>query len=203
MKLKLSEIKLNKHNPRDISKENLEKLKKSIQDFPEMLETRPLIIDENNVVLGGNMRLRALRELGFEEIKVKQVTNWSEEKKKEFIVKDNVGYGEWDWEMLANEWDVELLSDWGLDIPDWESSVKDINNADEHSEWLNMPDFVLPDEVFALHIKFNSLQEMDDYCEKNNIKIMTKGKTKYLTQYPYIGRDMNLSDKYKILEKNE
>jgi hypothetical protein len=133
MKLKLSEIKLNKHNPRDISKENLEKLKKSIQDFPEMLETRPLIIDENNVVLGGNMRLRALRELGFEEIKVKQVTNWSEEKKKEFIVKDNVGYGEWDWEMLANEWDTELLSDWALDIPDWDNDI-DFDNIEDNKD---------------------------------------------------------------------
>lgn len=138
MKLKLSEIKLNKHNPRDISKENLEKLKKSIQEFPEMLETRPLIIDENNVVLGGNMRLRALRELGFEEIKVKQVTNWSENQKKRFIISDNVSYGIWDWEMLANEWEVDLLSDWGLDIPDWEAEQELTAEED---------DFEIPEQI--------------------------------------------------------
>jgi serine protease inhibitor ecotin len=94
-----------------------EKLKKSIQEFPQMLETRPLVIDENNVVLGGNMRFRALTDLGYEEIPVQKVEGWSEEQKKEFIVKDNVSYGVWDWELLANSWDAEQLGDWGLEVP--------------------------------------------------------------------------------------
>jgi 16S rRNA G966 N2-methylase RsmD len=120
MKLNIKEIKLNDHNPRDITPEMFEKLKKSIQEFPQMLETRPLVIDENNVVLGGNMRLRVLQDLGFEDVPVKQVTGWTEEQKKEFIVKDNLSYGMWDWEMLANEWDAEQLEDWGLEIEGWE-----------------------------------------------------------------------------------
>jgi ParB-like chromosome segregation protein Spo0J len=117
MKLNIKEIKLNDHNPRDITPEMFEKLKKSIQEFPQMLETRPLVIDENNVVLGGNMRLRALTDLGYEEIPVQKVEGWSEEQKKEFIVKDNVSYGVWDWELLANSWDAEQLGDWGLEVP--------------------------------------------------------------------------------------
>ena len=90
--MKLSEIKLNDHNPRDISPEQKEKLKKSIETFPEMLEARPLIIDEKNIVLGGNMRLRVLQELGYDEVPVKQVIDWTEAQKKEFIIKDNLSY---------------------------------------------------------------------------------------------------------------
>jgi hypothetical protein len=115
MKLNISQIKLNNHNPRDITFEQKEKLKQSIQEFPEMLETRPLIIDENNVVLGGNMRLRVLQELGYEEVPVKQVKGWTEKQKKEFIVKDNVSHGHWDWEMLANEWEGYELDAWGVE----------------------------------------------------------------------------------------
>lgn len=121
MKLNIKEIKLNEHNPRDITPEMFEKLKKSIQEFPQMLETRPLVIDENNVVLGGNMRLRALTDLGYEEIPVQKVEGWSEEQKKEFVVKDNLSYGVWDWELLANSWDAEQLEEWGLEVPDWET----------------------------------------------------------------------------------
>jgi len=121
MKLNIKEIKLNEHNPRDITPEMFEKLKKSIQEFPQMLETRPLVIDENNVVLGGNMRLRALTDLGYEKIPVQKVEGWSEEQKKEFVIKDNLSYGVWDWELLANSWDAEQLEEWGLEVPDWET----------------------------------------------------------------------------------
>lgn len=201
MKLNIKKIKLNEHNPRDITPEMFEKLKKSIQEFPQMLETRPLVIDENNVVLGGNMRLRALTDLGYEEIPVQKVEGWSEEQKKEFVVKDNLSYGVWDWELLANSWDAEQLEEWGLEVPDWNNDHKEINNADENSEWVNMPDFVFPDDVFALHIKFNSLDEMDKYCTDNNIEIMRKGKTKYLTQYPFVGIETNISNKFEIIKK--
>jgi DNA modification methylase len=137
MKLNIKDIKLNSHNPRDITPEQFVKLKKSLQEFPQMLDTRPLVIDENNVVLGGNMRLRVLQELGFEEVPVKQVTGWTEEQKKEFIVKDNLSYGMWDWEMLANEWDAEQLEDWGLEIEGWE---KEELEAQEDN-------FEVPDEI--------------------------------------------------------
>ena len=137
MKLNIKEIKLNEHNPRDITPEMFEKLKKSIQEFPQMLETRPLVIDENNVVLGGNMRLRALIDLGYEEIPVQKVEGWSEEQKKEFVVKDNLSYGVWDWELLANSWDAEQLEEWGLEVPDWET--KELEAEEDN--------YQVPDEI--------------------------------------------------------
>ena len=116
-KLNIAAIKPNEENPRFITDSKFKKLVKSIKDFPEMLEARPLVIDEDNVVLGGNMRLKALKAAGVFEIPVKRVEGWTAEQKKEFIIKDNLGYGEWDWELVANGWDAEQLGDWGLDIP--------------------------------------------------------------------------------------
>lgn len=113
-------IKENGENPRNISDENYEKLKRSIQNFPEMLEARPLVIDENNTVIGGNMRLRVLKDLGYTEVPTEQVS-WTEEQKQEFIIKDNVAFGEWDWEALGENWNIDNLKEWGLDIPEsWE-----------------------------------------------------------------------------------
>jgi hypothetical protein len=116
-KLNIAAIKPNEENPRFITDAKFKKLVKSIKDFPEMLEARPLVIDEDNIVLGGNMRLKALKSAGVFEIPVKRVVGWTEQQKREFIIKDNVGFGEWDWDIIANEWNSEQLSDWGLDLP--------------------------------------------------------------------------------------
>ena len=116
-KVKISEVKTNPKNPRLIKDDKFRKLVKSIQDFPEMLELRPIVVDENNIVLGGNMRLKALKEAGFKEITIVRANGLTEQQKDEFIVKDNVGFGEWDWDSLANEWDTEKLDEWGLDLP--------------------------------------------------------------------------------------
>lgn len=119
--MNINEIKPNPNNPRIIKDDKFKKLVKSIQDFPQMLELRPIVIDENNVVLGGNMRLKACIEAGLKDVPVKQAKELTEEQKKEFIVKDNVGYGEWDWDDLANNWNVEDLTEWGLDIPNFDT----------------------------------------------------------------------------------
>jgi ParB-like chromosome segregation protein Spo0J len=115
--MKIQEIKPNPNNPRIIKDHKFKQLVKSIQDFPQMLELRPIVIDENNMVLGGNMRLKACLEAGLTEVPVKIASGLSVKQQREFIVKDNVGYGEWDWDLLANEWDSEDLSEWGLDVP--------------------------------------------------------------------------------------
>jgi hypothetical protein len=119
--MNIKEIKPNPSNPRIIKDDKFKKLVKSIQDFPQMLELRPIVIDENNIVLGGNMRLKACIEAGITDVPVKQAKELTEEQKKEFIVKDNVGYGEWDWDDLANNWDEQLLTEWGLDIPNFDA----------------------------------------------------------------------------------
>jgi site-specific DNA-methyltransferase (adenine-specific) len=116
-KVKLSEIKPNPNNPRIIKDEKFKKLVKSIKDFPQMLELRPIVVDENNIILGGNMRFKALKEAGHTEVSIVRANDLTSEQKDEFIVKDNVGFGEWDWDTLANEWDADKLEDWGLDLP--------------------------------------------------------------------------------------
>ena len=120
--MKLSDIKPNPNNPRVIKDEKFIKLKKSIEDFPKMMKLRPMVINEDNIVLGGNMRLKALKELGYKEIPdewVKRADELTEDEQRRFIIADNVGFGEHDWEMLANEWNVEELEEWGLKIPNW------------------------------------------------------------------------------------
>lgn len=116
-KVKINEVKTNPKNPRLIKDDKFKKLVKSIQDFPQMLELRPIVVDENNIVLGGNMRLKACKEAGMKEVYIVKAENLTDLQKDEFIVKDNVGFGEWDWDMLANEWDTEKLDEWGLDLP--------------------------------------------------------------------------------------
>jgi hypothetical protein len=115
--LPIKKIVANPNNPRIIKDDKFKKLVQSIKDFPKMLELRPIVIDENNVVLGGNMRLRALQELNIKEVPVLYANDLTEEQKKEFIIKDNVGFGEWNWDDLGNEWDEGLLVEWGLDVP--------------------------------------------------------------------------------------
>jgi ParB-like chromosome segregation protein Spo0J len=128
----ITQIKPNPNNPRIIKDNKFKQLVKSIQDFPQMLELRPIVIDENNIVLGGNMRLKACQEAGLTDVPVVLAKDLTEEQKKEFIVKDNVGYGEWDWDDLANNWDVEQLTEWGLDIPNFdnaeEQELKDLSD---------------------------------------------------------------------------
>lgn len=116
---KISDIKLNPNNPRLIKDDKFEKLVKSIKDFPEMLNIRPIVVNNDMVILGGNMRFKACKEAGLKEIPVIIASDLTEEQQREFLIKDNTSGGEWDFEMLANEWDVEQLEEWGLDIPDF------------------------------------------------------------------------------------
>ena len=117
-KVKITEVISNPNNPRLIKDDKFKKLVKSIQDFPDMLNVRPIVVNKDMVVLGGNMRLKAIKEAGIKEINI-EIVDWSEDKQKEFIIKDNASFGEWDWDDLANNWDAEELTDWGLDIPNF------------------------------------------------------------------------------------
>jgi len=123
-------IKPNPNNPRIIKDDKFKKLVQSIKEFPQMLELRPIVIDENNIVLGGNMRLKACQELGLKDVPTIYAKDLTEEQKKEFIIKDNVGYGEWNWDDLANDWDEELLVEWGLDLPIGQQ-IDELEDGDE------------------------------------------------------------------------
>jgi len=127
--VKITEIKPNPSNPRIIKDDKFKKLVTSIEKFPEMADVRPIVVNMDMVVIGGNMRLRAMKEMGWKEAPV-QMVDWTEEQQKEFIIKDNLGYGEWDWDDLANNWDEQELTDWGLDLPNFidEQEQKDLSD---------------------------------------------------------------------------
>jgi ParB-like chromosome segregation protein Spo0J len=129
-KVKITEVIANPNNPRLIKDEKFKKLVKSIQDFPDMLNVRPIVVNKDMVVLGGNMRLKAIKEAGHTEVAV-EIVDWNEQQQKEFIVKDNVGYGEWDWDDLANNWDEQLLTEWGLDLPNFTNN--DIKEKEDNT----------------------------------------------------------------------
>ena len=133
MKVSINDLRENPDNPRSISGDKFEKLVNSIRQFPEMMEARPIVVDQNNVILGGNMRFKAAKEAGLQEVDV-YVASWDEAKNPEFIIKDNVGFGEWDWDMLANEWDAVLLDDWGLDVWQEEEEKEGLTDPDEVPE---------------------------------------------------------------------
>ena len=116
--VKIQEVKLNPNNPRLIKDDKFKKLVQSIKDFPEMLNIRPIVVNQDMVILGGNMRYKACKEAGLKEVPV-IITDLSEEKQREFLIKDNTSGGEWNWEILANEWNSEELEAWGLDVPDF------------------------------------------------------------------------------------
>jgi len=129
----INKLKTNPNNPRAIRKDQLDKLVKSLREFPEMLEARPIVVDPDFVVLGGNMRLKAAQLAGLTEVPV-YVATWEEAKHKEFIIKDNLAFGEWDWDMLANEWDAGQLNEWGLDT--WQPDL----DGDDLSDQFSLPD---------------------------------------------------------------
>jgi hypothetical protein len=132
----ISKVRPNSDNPRYIKDEKFKKLVQSLRDFPEMANVRPIVVNKEMVVLGGNMRLKAMQEAGWSEVPV-QVVDWSEEKQREFIIKDNVGFGEWDWDELANTWDAEELKDWGLDVWQPEEEV-DYSGANQEIDVDNL-----------------------------------------------------------------
>ena len=142
--LNLSEIKLNPNNPRFIRDEKYKALVKSLKDFPEMLELREIVVDETMTILGGNMRYRALKELGEKTALVKIVTGLSEEQKKEFIVKDNLEYGAWDYDILSTEYDLPVLEDWGLTLPE------DYGSGDEPTDF--NPDLLYGNDTRAKYL---------------------------------------------------
>jgi ParB-like chromosome segregation protein Spo0J len=123
--VKISSIKNNPNNPRLVKDDKFKKLVNSIKEFPQMLNLRPIVVNDDMIVLGGNMRLKACVEAGLKEVPIIKASDLTEEQQRQFIIKDNLGYGEWDWDMIANEWDVEQLDEWGLDVPNFDAGELD------------------------------------------------------------------------------
>ena len=115
-KVKINAVKENTANPRTINKQKFNKLVASVKEFPEMLKLRPIVVDSDMVILGGNMRYKACKEIGLKEVYIIEASSLTDEQAKEFIIKDNVGFGDWDWDLLANSWDTKQLKEWGMDV---------------------------------------------------------------------------------------
>lgn len=168
-KVKITEVISNPNNPRLIKDDKFKKLVKSIQEFPDMLNVRPIVVNTDMVVLGGNMRLKAIKEAGIKEISI-EIVDWTEDQQKEFIIKDNVGFGEWNWDDLANDWDEIQLTDWGLDIPDFnknidneEGEIKISTELDQHSNYIVLKfntdiDWLQVQSIFGLESTYSLRQ---------------------------------------------
>mgnify|MGYP003120417172 CR=1 FL=1 len=173
MKLEINKLIPNKNNPRFIKNDKFKKLVNSIKEFPEMLELRPIILDEDMVILGGNMRFKACIEAGLKEVNVKIAKGLSEEQKLEFIVKDNVGFGEWEWDLLGNEWNSVKLDEWGLDT--WKN-IDDLETSDS----FNLPD---GDKNPFQQMKFVLADEQSEKIQEAISKIKMTEEFKYVETF--------------------
>jgi hypothetical protein len=147
--VKTKDIIPNTENPRIIKDDKFKKLVQSIKDFPEMLEIRPIVVNNEMMILGGNMRLKAIQEIGIKEVPIIKAENLTEQQQREFLIKDNVGFGEWDWDALANDWEYKELVDWALDVPkmlDPEQFGEDFSLADGDKSPFQQMTFTLADE---------------------------------------------------------
>jgi DNA modification methylase len=200
IKAKIADVKINPNNPRLIKDDKFKKLVQSIKDFPEMLEIRPIVVNSDMVVLGGNMRLKACQEAGIKEVPIIIADNLTEEQQREFLIKDNVSGGEWDWNMLANEWDAEELVEWGLDIPNF--VIDDLGTAEED-------DFDVPDGGIETDIVLGDLFEIGEHrllCGDSTdsdavAKLMNGEKADMVFTYPPYG--MFLDTDYSKIKGTE
>ena len=166
--MKISEIKINPSNPRFIKDEKFAKLVKSIKEFPKMMELRPIIIDDENIILGGNMRYRALKELKYKEIPdnwVKRASELTDEEKRRFIIEDNVSFGEWDFDILANEWNQNDLIDWGLELPVFDLEL----GSEKLSDLANKETFTI-----SFNFDINIKSDFDKFTKEELTNILLK-----------------------------
>jgi len=175
-KVNVKEVLPNKSNPRIIKDDKFKKLVQSIKDFPQMLEIRPIVVDENNIILGGNMRFKACIEAGLKEVFIIKANDLTEEQKHEFIVKDNVGFGEWDWDILANEWDTKKLEDWGVDLPIYDNSDEAFETTLGQESISNNTDYNVLINITENNIELSSelLNVIEKLVEQNVISAIIK-----------------------------
>lgn len=157
--VKINEVKSNPNNPRIIKDDKFKKLVASIKELPQMLELRPIVVNDDMIVLGGNMRLKACKEAGLKEIPIIKASELTEEQQRAFIIKDNVGFGEWDWDALANEWDAEQLEEWGLDVPifDQEPSLDELIGEEKNKPASMKITFESPEQLQKAEIDIQEL----------------------------------------------
>ncbi len=182
--IKIQEVKLNPNNPRLIKDDKFKKLVQSIKDFPEMLNIRPIVVNQDMIILGGNMRYKACKEAGLKEIPI-IITDLSEDKQREFLIKDNTSGGEWDWEVLANEWNSEELEAWGLDVP----IDKEIDDAEDGDE-IKIPKSlqVIPKKEYILIMADEDSEEWQELQQIFKCGLVRQGGCKIGSSSDKVGR---------------
>tara|TARA_R110000824_G_scaffold135577_1_gene298920 strand:+ start:314 stop:898 length:585 start_codon:yes stop_codon:yes gene_type:complete len=176
-KIKINKLKPNPNNPRTINKNKFERLKKSISQFPKMLEIRPIVVDENLMVIGGNMRLKALKDLGIKETFYIQQKDLTDDQKKQFVIKDNASFGDWDWDILANEWNNKDLLDWGIDV--WQPE-KEEDKEIEKDAFADQIDTYINAQIKQIVLYYNNeeyetaLNNLEDIRLKENLEDNTQ-----------------------------
>jgi len=171
-KVGINEIFENPTNPRSINKQKFNKLINSVKEFPEMLRLRPIVVDKDMIILGGNMRYKACKEVGLKEVYIIQAADLTDKQAQEFIIKDNVGFGDWDWDVLANVWDMDKLEDWGLDLP-LETQVDNMEEDDE----IEIPQSVQlePSKEYILIMAEPNSVDWEDLKETLKLKMVRRG----------------------------
>lgn len=192
-KVKISEVKNNPNNPRVIKNDDFRKLVKSIKDAPWMLELRSIVVNDDNVVLGGNQRLRACKEAGLKEIYITKASELSEEQQREFIVKDNINAGQWDWDALANEFEAEKLEEWGLELP-IDDRIDEVEDGEE-IEIAQSVQLEPPKEYILIMAEPNSV-DWEEIKESLKLKIVRKGGYKKGSAFDAVGLE-------RVLEWND
>jgi len=200
-KVKITELKVNEKNPRIIKDEKFKKLVKSIKDFPEMLSIRPIVVDEQMMVLGGNMRYKACLDSGLKEVYILKVSNLTEDQKNEFIIKDNSSFGEWDWNLLKDNWDLQVFTDWaGMDHIQWgnDDKLNTVNKGNENDEWIGMPEFNMPEKNYRLLINFENKDDMEEFCKIKKIDPHSKKESAWTYRWPENNRKTDDLNSLKI-----
>jgi hypothetical protein len=196
--MKIGQIKPNPNNPRVIKDESFYKLVKSIKEFPKMMTLRPLIIDSNNMIIAGNQRLKALKDLDYKEIPddwIKKAEDFTENELNEFKLKDNVHAGEWDIDMLLKENDLDYLESIGIDLSDL-GELDKLESINEMDEWEGMPDFEAKDNSLKIIIHFEDEETRDQYAKDNKLEFIKKESKAWSTWFPFKERDDLTSLKY-------
>ena len=193
--VKISEVKVNPNNPRLIKDDKFKKLVQSVKDFPEMLNIRPIVVNKDMIILGGNMRFKACKEAKLKEVPI-IITDLTEEQQREFLIKDNVSGGEWDWDILANEWDLSNITKWGLDLPLTNDKLDAIANEKAEIE--------VTTEILEEHnyIVFTFDNQLDWQVAKELLDIKTVAKEGYTDTYMQkgIGRVKKGNELIKLLQ---
>jgi len=192
--IKIYKIKGNPKNPRIIKDDKFHKLVKSIKEFPKMLELRPIVVNSEMVVLGGNMRLKACKEAGLKDVPTIKAIDLTEEQQNQFIIKDNVGFGEWDWDVLSSNWDADELQDWGLDYFDVDIDEENINDIDDE----NLPEYIAKDNPLQCIMSFETETDKEEFLKIIGTPYKDVLKIKSLW-FPHKEREIN-NDKFYTVD---